>query len=177
MSGIRSAVVDGVEHKEGNNLPWSLTEKIIALMDEMGRQGIATVTARLEPQPVIHTTPAPDPDEPLASRIGHDHSSTDPWSKNGNDQPTAYADGCLIQEAATEPVRDCTIKPGSGPAHPLPEGAYCPICQPWCEPEGFPREQRPPGFDPDCHLCDIDRHICPGCGKNLRHGQTSCGSC
>lgn len=35
----------------------------------------------------------------------------------------------------------------------------------------------PPGFDPTCETCNIDRHVCPGCGENLQHGQTSCGSC
>lgn len=29
----------------------------------------------------------------------------------------------------------------------------------------------------NCVRCDIDRHICPGCGDSLMHGQTACTNC
>lgn len=28
-----------------------------------------------------------------------------------------------------------------------------------------------------CTLCNIDRHICPGCGKDLNHGIDVCLRC
>jgi len=34
--------------------------------------------------------------EPMQEKV-HDHSDTDPWSKDGFDRPTAYIDGCVIE--------------------------------------------------------------------------------
>jgi hypothetical protein len=28
-----------------------------------------------------------------------------------------------------------------------------------------------------CDRCNYDRHICPGCGDNLRHGEEACTDC
>lgn len=28
-----------------------------------------------------------------------------------------------------------------------------------------------------CPKCDYDVHMCPGCGRSLRHGEYSCGEC
>lgn len=52
---------------------------------------------------VVFHSSALEAEVPLASRIGHDHSSTDPWSLDGNGKATAYLDGCLIQESASKP--------------------------------------------------------------------------
>jgi len=54
--------------------------------------------------PVVVTTPEVAVGAPMESRVGHRHSDTDPWSVDGNGRPTAYIDGCLIQENATETV-------------------------------------------------------------------------
>ena len=35
----------------------------------------------------------------------------------------------------------------------------------------------PPGFDPECPLCDTDMHHCPGCGEPVTHGQVACENC
>lgn len=28
-----------------------------------------------------------------------------------------------------------------------------------------------------CHACDLDRHICPGCGDTVDHGVVACAKC
>lgn len=28
-----------------------------------------------------------------------------------------------------------------------------------------------------CSRCDLDNHVCPGCGENLNHGTEVCGRC
>ncbi len=28
-----------------------------------------------------------------------------------------------------------------------------------------------------CRRCDFERHICPGCGDNIDHGETVCARC
>lgn len=34
-----------------------------------------------------------------------------------------------------------------------------------------------PTFDQDCHRCDLDMHVCHGCGEPLRHdGKQSSGT-
>jgi hypothetical protein len=43
---------------------------------------------------------------------------------------------------------------------------------------GYTRpDHRPAGFDPACHLCDTDRHVCPGCGAGVPHGTVACHTC
>lgn len=32
-------------------------------------------------------------------------------------------------------------------------------------------------LDPMCGLCDIDRHVCPGCGTPVPHGTVACEAC
>jgi len=72
-----------------------------------GLPGWENVTA--EP-PVIVTEPPVDPDAPMESRTGHRHDDTDPWSVDGDGKPTAYVDGCLIQENATRDLeQDCGV--------------------------------------------------------------------
>lgn len=42
---------------------------------------------------------------------------------------------------------------------------------------GRPDVTRGPDFDPDCHLCDTDWHVCPGCGVSVPHGTVACEAC
>jgi hypothetical protein len=150
---VAITAIGAVEHATGNNgEAFRLLFKKIQDVDARRLGSTGPIASDVKIDKFLAGTEGDSAAEP----ISHDHSSTDPWSA-GPHGDTAYIDGCIIA-SAVEPRRDPVLEPDTSVGSPQHEGL-------------------PEGFDPECHKCQVDRHLCPGCGENLKHGQTSCGNC